>query len=385
MLDRAVKRPAARRIVSGAICYGLLIVTHPPVAYAFSVSLVVFIAVWAVKSQSLRPVLSGISIVLLGSALSAFYWLPAILEVGYVNQSVTDLFDNNKGYVTDLLAGSTFEKLIAATVIATGLLFSLFAARARSKSLNNEAPPQNHHISGWTVVGFISIVVMLPVAAPVVRLMPGISGMAFLWRWLAITTFATSMLAGAVFEKLRAENFKRTGQGSLAATLTVAVLAFGVISCARASNLKLQFVAPTDCVEQDFTPKGAPDVHALSAGKSFHMMSDSPDSAARLADWSPQERVIEVSAATNDTLHVYSFMFPGWEAFVDGRAALVETHPDLKTMLIDVPQGSHTIKLIFSSTSTRRRAQTLSLIALSICGLLSMLKGSTKLFARERT
>jgi uncharacterized membrane protein len=385
MLDKAVKRPGARRIVLGAIAYGLLVVTHPPVAYAFSVSLALFVAIWAVKSQSWRPVLSGSFIVLLGSALSAFYWLPAILEVGYVNQSVTDLFDNNKGYVTDLLVGSTFEKLIAATVIATSLLFFLFVALARSKPLSSEKPSPNHYISGWTIVGFISIVVMLPVAAPIVRLMPGISGMAFLWRWLAITTFATSMLAGVVFEKLRAENFgRRRSRDLFAVTLTVAILVFGVISCARASNLKLQFVAPADCVEQDFTPKDAPDVHALSAGGTFQMLSDSPDSAARLIEWKPQERVIEVSAATNDTLHVYSFMFPGWEAFVDGRAVPVETHPDLKTMLIDVPQGSHTIKLIFSNTTTRLRAQTLSLIALSICGLLSILKRSTSIFARER-
>ena len=384
MLDGAVKRPGVRRIVLGAIAYGLLIVTHPPVAYAFSVSLALFIAAWAIKSKSWRPALSGGFIVLLGSALSAFYWLPAILEMSHVNQSVTDLFDNNKGYVTDLLAGSTFEKLIAATVIATSLLFLLFVALTRSKSLSGEESSSNHHIIGWTIVGCVSIIVMLPVAAPVVRLMPGISGMAFLWRWLAITTFATSMLAGAAFEKLRVENFKRTGLGLLAIALTVAILVFGVISCARASNLKLQFVAPAECVEQDFTPKDAPDVRGLPADKTFQMLSDSPDSAARSVEWKPQERVIEVSAATNDTLHVYTFMFPGWEAFVDGHAVPVETHPDLKTMLIDVPQGDHTIRLIFSNTATRLRAQALSLIALSICGLLSILKRSSNLFARER-
>ncbi|MGA9768115.1 MAG: 6-pyruvoyl-tetrahydropterin synthase-related protein [Blastocatellia bacterium] len=370
MLDGAVKRPGARRIVSGAIFYGLLIVTHPPVAYAFSVSLAVFIAVRAVRSKSWRPVLSGSLICMLGSALSAFYWVPAILEVGYVNQSVTDLFDNNRGYVTDLLVGSTFEKLIAATVIVTGLLFFFFVVFARNRS---QEPSPNHHVFAWTIAGFISIFVMLPVAAPLVRVMPGISGMAFLWRWLAITTFATSMLGGAAFEKLRIENIGRTGRDLFAVTLTVAALIFGIISCACASNLRLQFVAPIDCVEQDFTPKDAPDVRALPVAGAFQMLSDSPDSSARLIEWKPQERVIEVLAATGDTLHVYSFMFPGWRAFVDDLPVPVETHPDLKTMLIDVPQGSHTIKLIFSNTRTRARAQALSLIALSISALLIIL------------
>jgi hypothetical protein len=291
--------------------------------------------------------------------------------MGYVNQSVTDLFDNNKGYVTDLLAGSTFEKLIAATVIITGLLFFFFVLFAHSRA---QEPSQSHQVVAWMIVGFISIFVMLPVAAPLVRLMPGISGMAFLWRWLAITTFATSMLAGAAFEKLRIESLRRTGRNLFTVTLTVATLIFGVISCARASNLKLQFVAPIDCVEQDFTPKDAPDVRALPVAGAFQMLSDSPDSAARLIEWKPQERVIEVLAATGDTLHVHSFMFPGWRAFVDDRAVPVETHPDLKTMLIDVPQGRHTIKLIFSNTTTRALSQALSLIALSISALLIILK-----------
>lgn len=375
MLDRAVKRPSARRIVSGAIAYGLLIITHPPVAYAFSVSLAVFVAVWAVKSKSWRPVLSGSFIVLLGSALSAFYWLPAVLEISYVNQSVTDLFDHNKGYLTDLLAGSAFEKLIAVTVIATSLLFFLFVALTRSKSVKVAEPSPNHHIIGWTVVGFLSIIVMLPVADPVVKLMPGISGMAFLWRWLAITTFATSMLAGVVLDKLSIENFRLKDSRSLfAAALTVAILVFGVISCARASNLKLRFVAPSDCVEQDFTPKGAPDVYTLPASASLQMLSDSPDSATRLIEWKPQERVIEVSATAGDTLRVYSFMFPGWTAFVDGRPVPVRTHPELKTMLIDVPQGDHTIKLVFSNTTMRLRAQVVSLISLCISASLLILK-----------
>jgi hypothetical protein len=372
MLNAAVKRPNTRSLIVGAVAYGLLIFTHPPVAYAFSVTLAVFVAVWAAKSKSWRPVLSCGFIIMLGSALSAFYWLPAILEVGYVNQSVTDLFDNNKGYVTDLIVGSTFEKLIAATVLATGLLFFLFAVLARSKS---EEPSPNHQIIAWTTAGFWSIFILLPVAAPVVRLMPGISGIAFLWRWLAITTFATSILAGAAFEKLWIENLSlRKSRDLLAVTLTVATLIFGVISCARASNLKLQFVAPADCIEQDFTPKGAPDARALPTDASLQMLSDAPFSTARLLEWKPQERVIEVSTATGNTLHVYTFMFPGWKAFVNDRAVPIQTQPDLKTMLIDVPQGRHTIKLIFSNTTTRLYAQALSAIALCVCGLLIVLK-----------
>jgi hypothetical protein len=381
MLGASVKRMSARRIIFGAIAFALLIVTHPPVAYAFSISLVIFVTAWAIRLRSWRPALSGSLIVMLGGALSAFYWLPAIAEVGYVNQSVTDLFDRNKGYITDLFAGSTFEKLIAATIIATSLLFFLFLALARSsKRPDPKDSSPNQHASGWIIVGLVSIFMMLPFAEPLARLMPGISGMAFMWRWLAITNLATSALAGAVVDKLYARNqpdkkhvenrthltiFNRGRiRELLAATLTIGVLTFGVISCARASNLKLRFIAPADFVEQDFTPAGAPAINELPRDISMRLLSNSPGSHARLIEWKPQERVMEVFAATGDTLHVCSFMFPGWEASVDGNTVPIRIEARLKTMLIDVPQGSHTIKLVFANTFTGRRAQALSFITL---------------------
>ena len=397
MLGASVKRMSARRIIFGAVAFSLLIVTHPPVAYAFSVSLVIFVTAWAIRLRSWRPALSCSFIVMLGGALSAFYWMPAIAEVGYVNQSVTDLFERNNGYITDLLAGSTFEKLIAATIIATGLLFFLFIALARSSKRSDPKDLWlNQHASGWMIVGLVSIFMMLPFADPLARLMPGISGMAFMWRWLAITNLATSAFAGVVVDKLYARNQpgkkhvedrthamifdRRRIRETLAATLTIGVLAFGVISCARASNLKLQFVAPADFVEQDFTPAGAPGITELPRNISISMLSNSPGSYARLIEWKPQERVMEVFAPTGDTLHVCSFMFPGWEASVDGDAVPIRTEARLKTMLIDVPQGSHTIKLVFANTFARRWAQALSLTALCAAACVMIITGFAPLF-----
>ena len=84
---------------------------------------------------------------------------------------------------------------------------------------------------------------------------------------------------------------------------------------------------------------------------------------------------MEVFAATGDTLHVCSFMFPGWEASVDGNPAQIRTEARLKTMLIDVPQGSHMIKLVFANTFAGRRAQALSLMVLCASAFVIILTG----------
>jgi hypothetical protein len=220
--------------------------------------------------------------------------------------------------------------------------------------------------------------------------MPGISGVAFVWRWLAITSLAVSWLAGAAFEKfyiwrkLDTTDFNNKGsrrksspgfnqarfQEKLAVILTAGIVIFGAVSCSRASNLKRRFVEPAELVEQDFTPSGSPGVYELPKDISLQMVSDPSSNRASLIQWKPQERIIEVSCRASDTLHVHTFMFPGWEAYIDGRPAPIRTDDVLKTMLIDVPQGNHIVRLAFANTTMRSRAQSLSLMTLLACALI---------------
>lgn len=391
MFGASVKRMRGSNIVFGAIGYGLLLVTHPPVAYAFSISFVIFAAVLAISLRSWKPALSACLIVTLGASLSAFYWLPAIIEVRYANQSITNLFDTNRGYVTNLLVGSAFEKLIAAIFIATGILFLFFSWLARSEtSPSRKRSILYHHVNGWIVVGAVSLFMILPIADPLARILPGVSGMAFVWRWLAIASLATSFLSGAAVERLLALNQPAMGKDAVTAeransnrlriwklltvVLTAGAVVFGAIACACASNLKLQFVAPADCIEQDFTPAGAPSVYDLPREGSLRMMSDSPFNQARLIEWKPQERVIEITTRTSDTLRVNSFMFPGWEAFADGVATPIRTDEQLKVMLLDAEPGNRTIKLVFANTPARSFAEWLSLMASSCCALIMLIE-----------
>jgi len=74
--------------------------------------------------------------------------------------------------------------------------------------------------------------------------------------------------------------------------------------------------------------------------------------------------VIETSSATGGLLHVYTLMYKGWAARLDGSPVVIETHPRLKTMLIAVPAGERRLTLTFEETGTRRLARWISLVAL---------------------
>ncbi len=217
----------------------------------------------------------------------------------------------------------------------------------------------------------LAFLMMTPAAAPIERFLPGISGIAFAWRWQAIEVLAVAVLGGITTEALMQSRpshrrFKIVGLSSTA----LAVIAFGVAGSAMASNLKVSFISPADAVEEDFTPVGSPSIAELRKGAAAAITPAQPGSSARLIQWQPQARVIETSSSSAATLEVPSFMFPGWTALIDGSRISPRSNPRLETIVVDLPPGDHTVTLIFANTETRRRAEQISVAALASCAIL---------------
>lgn len=371
-IDRATKRMSAGSVIGGAIAYALLVVTHPPVAYLFSISLVVFVLARMFFEKSWRIIASASCIVTIGAALSAFYWVPAIGEVGLVKQTVTQFFTDKKGYITELAANAGFGRLLAASALLTIVLMLLFAMPAKSAGEHDT----RHSLTtpykvAWSAVGLLAFLMMTPAAAPIERLLPGISGIAFAWRWQAIEVLAVSVLAGIATEGLMESRsphrrFKIVGLSSTALT----VIAVGVVGSAMASNLTVSFIPPVDAIEEDFTPVDSPSVAELTKGATAAIKPAQPGGSARLIQWQPQSRVIETSSPSGAALEVPTFMFPGWIALIDGERISLRSDPRLETIVVDLPPGDHTVTLIFANTETRRRAEQVSVAGLAICAIL---------------
>jgi hypothetical protein len=154
------------------------------------------------------------------------------------------------------------------------------------------------------------------------------------------------------------------------ALLMMGSLVFGIVAAARASNLRIAFVAPAENFEQDFTPSGTPSVVELPRRKTCEFVIASPDDEARLSEWQPERRVIETTSPTGGVLHIYSLMYPGWTATLDGLPLAIETHPQLKTMLIAMPSGHQRLTLAFNDTRTRMVAGRISLAALGVIAVM---------------
>lgn len=362
-INQAVMRSSARNIIGGAIAYCLLILTHPPVAYLFSIALVVLAVTTSIAEKRWRMILTASCVITVGAALSAFYSIPATLEVGLVNQNVTQFFIDKKGYISDLAARPGFERLLAASAILTLLLFLLFLTRSNREG-NSRA---RRHRSGWVIVGFLAFVMMTPAANPIEHVLPGISGIAFAWRWQAIEVLATAILAGISTEALMRSH--QPLRMAVLSSVSIAVIAFGIVGCAMASNLKVSFRPPADEVEKDFTPLDSPGIEELSKGVSATITPAEGNGSVRLIQWRPQSRLFETSNSTDAVLEVSTFMFPGWTAMIDGQRASPRAESHRKTILVDLPPGEHTVALNFSSTKTRSVAEGISIATLILCAI----------------
>jgi len=362
-INRAMTRSSARNIIGGAVAYCLLIVTHPPVAYLFSIALAVFAITTSLVERRWRMISTASGVVALGAGLSAFYWIPATLEVGLVKQNVTRFFKDKKGYINDLAATTGFERLLAASAILTLLLFLLFLAQSKSEGRSRA----RQHRTGWMIVGFLGFVMMTPAAAPIEHFLPGISGIAFAWRWQAIEVLAVAILAGISIEALMRSH--RRQSIAVLSSVSIAVFAFGIIGCAMASNLKVRFIPPADQIEEDFMPVDSPGVEQLTKGISATITPPEANGSVRLIQWQPQSRIFKVSNSTDAVLEVPTFMFPGWTAMIDGQKASPRAEFQRKTIIVDLPPGEHIVALDFSNTTTRTVAKWVSIAALILCAI----------------
>ena len=381
-LTRAATKPAMPSLLVGAIGVALLIVTHPPTAYLFAVSIALYAAVLALRLKTWRLLALTIAVFALGSALSAFYSIPAVAELSLVKQGVTSTFDARPGYISGLLSGDRFEQMIAAIAIATFVLIAaLWIGIAGSSTESGSGASIVDQAFAWLCAASFGALLMLPIAGPLLRRAPGMSGTGFLWRWLAVQVVATSILGGIAFERL-AKSRNRSMTKLAVSVLAAAVLGFGAIASAVASNLRLRFIPPAEAVEESFTPEAAGNIADLPRDAKVALDPLEAGDVARVVEWKPERRLIEVDTRGRSLLKIPTFAFPGWTATIDEREASFSGADELGAMQIEVPAGHHSIRLVFSDTPVRKFARWVSLSAILLCVLLPSLVWGRVLLSR---
>lgn len=421
LLAETVMRRALRWSAAAGLALAALVYAHHPSAFLAFPLLAIYATTLALFCG--RPAAQALgrtaAAFLGGLLLSAAFWLPAMLELRYVNIDAvaSGMFNARLNLLplAELLAPAQvlddtalnpsppnslglFQALLAACGLAAATVRGLWSALtiadrvAPDKSWAASAPKSRSRMARrgeslaalWVVAGLLiaSLALMLPGAAPIWERLPLARFIAFPWRLLGPALLWAALLGGATLSAfprrlqpaalflllvlapfsvapyLFPRPFAPIAEPTLA-DLARHELAGGARATASANEYLPQWVRdadpPTDLAE------------ALIAGRPLDRLDRAvlpPGSTATALATGPLEDAYRLTLPQDAVVRLRRFFFPGWQGWLDGRP--VSLAADNRYGLIEAmaPAGEHELRVRYGMTPARRAGAALTLLGL---------------------
>jgi hypothetical protein len=380
-----VRRPSSLRLVFAGLAYAALFLTHAATAALFTMLLLPYVLfLLASKVREGRvPVLRAVGLCvgagILALSVAAIFLLPMLVEKGYIVESqwTQGSFEYAKhfvypsqlfspywgyGYAGEGLQDEMSLQLgvAAVTLALVGAVYSL-ARRPR----------------GWPQVCFFIVALlvivgaMMPFARPLWGVLPLSAFVQFPWRLLGLAALPVAFLSGAAAQAL--------GEGAWPGGRTidarVAVLALVIVLASYGYTVP-EYTAPSARSEQpvaiiDFESFYPPDRVGMTVWAS-KQPQDSPlvsqyesgqplIKAVGLGEGMHIEMIghgathedVQVWSVDGGELQFYTYYFPGWRGYVDGREVQIYPMGPYGLITLRVPPGGHEVSIRFGTTPVR--------------------------------
>ncbi|MCS6800358.1 MAG: 6-pyruvoyl-tetrahydropterin synthase-related protein [Dehalococcoidia bacterium] len=359
-----------------AVAVALLVLAHNGAAL-IGLPLVAGFLLWrAGGARRLSPLRRGGAGVGIGLLLSAWFWLPATIELEAV------WLGTPEGRTDFLAALAPFDQLVQfsflhdyrevpGAFLPAGLVQVLLALAGLPFALRRGG-------ALFAIVLVLTAVLMTPLAAPLWERLPIVTLMAFPWRLQAVVALACAVLAAGIPSLSR----RRALRLALAAAATIAALVAGLAG-ARPTFLDIAphaidsggfaaferwsgFIGTTSPVQ--FRPRSV----AIDPARL-------PEPAAEPAPRDPVPEVaflsdgrLRVRSDSATTLRVRQFFFPGWSARADGMPLPISADGPAGVIAVALPPGETTLALTFGPTGPRFAGALASAVGLAAAVALGM-------------
>jgi len=383
----------AQDIALVGLAYGGLILTHNISALIFSPFVVLYILLAVSRPAGRAKWLTSSALGLgLGLAISACFWLPALLEGKYgqlKHQTTGYLHYSNHFRGLDLVQPSLlFNYALKAgqTPFAVGLaqaaLTLLGAAAIVAWWVKRRRPEAQSafFIAGLALATFL----ITPLSRPLwdnVLLLPFVQ---FPWRFLSVQAFFASLVIGYLAQRLPRPRLLACIVGAVLlvasmlglkpeylpigeADVTVERLMLYEYFTANIGTTIRHEYLPRWVVPRPYTSEVL-----LRSAEKPPLVLDGEVKAAELVWHKPAAEgwALDVTSP-QASLAFHTYYFPGWRAYVDGQPTEVWPVENLGYIGLDLDQGEHQVVLRLERTPLRVLAEGLSLAAaLAVVGLL---------------
>jgi hypothetical protein len=374
-------RPLA--LLIGAVSLALLLLSSNPVALIAFPALLLLLAWLAFAERSSRVLLRGLWCLGLGLGLSAFFWLPALVErrfvqvshllEGYLNYShhfvyPGQFFHSPWGYGLSL-PGTQDEMSFALgpvhLLLALAALFLVW--RIRPGQGRDRLPI------------LFSLVLLLLAAFLASRgalflweWLPLLQYLEFPWRFLSLVAVSTALLCGFPFLLVPPE------RGRLATALMTLLIAglflFGFPNARPEGFLDVQDAdyGPQAIRERGLAVTTAREYEPIWVQDPPSIPATTPltlvEGQARLLSARPSPTYLEIQADVTEEarLRVNTFYFPGWTLYVDGAERAIDYRNPQGVIEFSLEPGTHLAQLRFQDTPVRLWSARLSFLAISL-------------------
>lgn len=311
-------------------------------------------------------IVAGLSALGIGFALSAFFWVPALMEGKFTLRDIVTAGEALKRFVPigrifyspwNYGQSDTLSKFLGFAQWAgvAGSLYLVFKAKDKSQKIL---------IGGMLAVLFISFFIMTAASASIWRVSTLLQDFQFPWRFLAVSVFISSALGGI----------------SVAWFLRKSKKLF-IIFCVVSIALTVTMWAPKgyqyhdDSFYSGMYP-GTTDTGESSPIWSVRFMEHAADHPLNVIDG---DATVQEGKRTT-TVHEYTITvrkptlmmentlyFPGWMIYINGIATGIEwQNPNYRGLMTFrmTPGANQTVRVIFGDTRVRMVSDWLSLISL---------------------
>jgi len=398
-ITRLARNGAPQFFIFTTLLYAALSLGHNITWLVFTPVVVLYVALQATRSTKyiLRVALS----LLLGLGLSAFFWVPAILElnsVQIIQVFLPQVFDYHFNFVT---WGELFSPpvtvdpnlLLPPTPRSMGLIPLVLAVLALAFGWRRWEREQKILAGSAAMLALGSLFLTLPQALPAWDALSLLRYVQFPWRFLGLASLAVAFLAGGAFtEHGLAQGAPPDIRHSL---FDIRHLIFVILAGLIIYGFTWQYVPylapiirPTvaDIARYeresgalgttsagDFLPntvKQLPDANVLVERYSRSDVIERLDPASlppgiRIlnASYRPLSSDVTVESQSSFVAAFDIFYFAGWQARVDGQPVAITPTDPHGLISFPVPAGEHRLQIFFGSTPLRTAAGSVSLIS----------------------
>ena len=345
-----------------AISFGLLILTHLPLAVICSILLPVY-ALFSLKKQTRVQALLKLSFaVLTGLLLSCFYWSRMLAELAFVNHNSEAFSSGHFSFKANFLLAKYFAFTGAESnpasdfndtmlFVTLGILISgaiIYYIKTRET--------KNFQILNAAVMTLAALFMATPVSIKIWENFPLLQKTQFPWRWLVLVSLGASIFAAAAFEPLlEYYNSSKRYLAFIGFGIWMVCIPFNVTDVMNPlitypkdyfNSLveRLKTTPSNDCWWTVWAKKSEQRVLAFS-----HRMADKVEVENRLVNiekWNPTERIFNIGAGQTEQAFVATFYYPHWKATINGQPTEIAPTED-GLMTFSAPTEKSEVRIYF--------------------------------------